>query len=1308
MQGPLGRGERARTSGRLRAAAIALVAASSVGVSPRAGAGEGQTNAVATSPRTTAETPEAMLVLARERASGAEPDAVAGLLLLGALREDVAPDAVPRAVRELVRSGGPLAVEAQGFEEWLRPSPFGTAWSGFASARVDVGPQSNGLVRAFQLTGPFPDRGGGLLRSEGPEANTRGFADVTADYSWGTMRVAPRRSLVESTTAQGLPLDLYVAPRADSCTYLASKVTLATKAPSVVLRVASTGAVRVLWDGTSVVHDEEVHARAVLDRLAVRVDASPGPHLLVVKVCSSPLADEGRVRARFTDDTGKPIAVEATSDLAGFSPRNAAPANAAARVETALERARRATESPDRAEALRSALVRTLAGADDLRSPRTPGLLDRVARDPAVTTDELATAGWLSAFGANRSGWLGLARERALREGDSSCAAFATRRLVEGHLERGALDTARATIEGDPLATAGDPEARVLRAKLTAPLGIPATSIAALEALSRIDGELGARTPIAVLRELANLASAKPELQLGYQRRLAQLTASARGAPLVVAAAVESAASLERTAALVVPHVANTDLLLSLGDGLLRLGRYAWAREVFYTAATLSPNRPEAWLGLANARDAVVADERARGVPPTDDPAFALAARQRAAELRRGDPTIKAELGFRRPMTSEPAVDAPDEVSAAQGELEDERYLASSATILARAKAAPARVGEVFDRVLHFQRVVTYHPDRRVSQLIHQAREIVVEPRTENERFERNIDAEGDRFELVLARVHRADGTIVEPEEQNAAGAYIKWPELRRGDVVEYAFRSWTSQPVGGRGDVPFYFIDYVGSTTTHPVLFNEVVVQLPKGASFGVDVVGGAPDATSDAIEGTTRTIRHTWTKPPVIADEPLAPNASETLPVVVGSTFESWDAFRAWYREAIRGMTEPDEQIRRLAADLTKGAKTERDKIAALFDFVADDIRYVNFVSGESWLPNRPQQCLARRQGDCDDKAILLIALLRSIGVEATPVLVQTRMTAMPRILSAKTAAAPLFDHGIAFLPGRDLSRGDGKQAAATKAKPATGDDVPGTWLDATSPQSRLGPLPSMDARARALFVEVGEARIRETPTSDPSDHGVRTRWDVTLAADGSARVVGNEDHDGDWAFEVRGTLTEPDARGQWVEQYLAARWLSSVELTGPVDFEPRDGTLRYEARAEGFARREGEELTLQPLARHAWTTQLAPLATRTLPVVLPAQFAPSHQERTIRVTIPAGYELAALPPGGEAKGGVFGRASVTFKAEPRGVVAIRSDLVFEQSTIAPSDYPAFRAWLQSVDALSRQSIRLAPKAARTAAKR
>ena len=43
---------------------------------------------------------------------------------------------------------------------------------------------------------------------------------------------------------------------------------------------------------------------------------------------------------------------------------------------------------------------------------------------------------------------------------------------------------------------------------------------------------------------------------------------------------------------------------------------------------------------------------------------------------------------------------------------------------------------EVFARQLHWVRAVTLHPDQRVSQLVQYAREIVIEPRTQQELFE--------------------------------------------------------------------------------------------------------------------------------------------------------------------------------------------------------------------------------------------------------------------------------------------------------------------------------------------------------------------------------------------------------------------------------------------------------------------------------------------------------------------------------------------------------------------------------------------
>jgi transglutaminase-like putative cysteine protease len=617
----------------------------------------------------------------------------------------------------------------------------------------------------------------------------------------------------------------------------------------------------------------------------------------------------------------------------------------------------------------------------------------------------------------------------------------------------------------------------------------------------------------------------------------------------------------------------------------------------------------------------------------------------------------------------------------------DNVYLVEPSVFLARKEKNPAKKGDVFDRQLHWMRAVTLHADRRVSQLIHYAREIVIEPRTQEELYE-SIPAESDETEILRARVHRAKGGVAFAEEQKSEGGRpsIRWPDLKTGDVVEVAIRTWTSGPVGRRGDPPFYFVDYAGSVATHPLLYNDVVVDSPTDHPIAVDVLHGRPDASTDENKNGRRVVRMIWNAPVNVPDEPLAPNSSEVLPTIVGSTFANWKDFRDWYQGAVEGFTEPDDQVRRLALSLTEGKTTRDEKVRAIFNFVADDIRYVNYVSGEWWLPNRPQQLLARRQGDCDDKAILLITLLRSLGIEATEVLVQTRYTAQPSILSAPHAAVPLFDHGIAYLPGQG--------------------GAPGQWLDATSPQSRMGPLPSMDARALALYATQGPPVIVNTPSASPSDHGVEGTWRVKLAASAAGELDATEKHVGDHAFVLRTSLGQKDARPQWVEQNLLAGWFPTVQVGKDVDFDANlpGGAARvhYRAHSDGLARREGNELVLPVAPTSTITSQLAPLLKRRLPVVLSPNTAPAHQTRVIHVEPPAGYDVVELPKGGEESGGEFGYARLDIQREPggRGVV-IQRTVVFDMSTIAVDKYEAWRAWLQRVDALLHRGIRFAPRA-------
>ncbi len=130
----------------------------------------------------------------------------------------------------------------------------------------------------------------------------------------------------------------------------------------------------------------------------------------------------------------------------------------------------------------------------------------------------------------------------------------------------------------------------------------------------------------------------------------------------------------------------------------------------------------------------------------------------------------------------------------------------------------------------------------------------------------------------------------------------IRWPELEAGDTVEVAVRQWTSTAVGGRGDAPFYFMDYAGSAASHPLLYNEVIVETLPGHPLYVDVLNDklAPykRIEKDDKERGVHVLQLVWDKPLTRRRKsrsrrtpPRSRRSSSARP------FKTWADFRKWY---------------------------------------------------------------------------------------------------------------------------------------------------------------------------------------------------------------------------------------------------------------------------------------------------------------------------------------------------------------------------------------------------------------------------
>ncbi len=149
--------------------------------------------------------------------------------------------------------------------------------------------------------------------------------------------------------------------------------------------------------------------------------------------------------------------------------------------------------------------------------------------------------------------------------------------------------------------------------------------------------------------------------------------------------------------------------------------------------------------------------------------------------------------------------------------------------------------------------------------------------------------------------------------------------------------------------------------------------------------------------------------------ASDGNAPSWYDPVPRVSISDINSWDEVVAWalplYRNA--PLTKSEKE---LVAALIEGSATQEQRILAALRFVQEQIRYLGLEMGESsHKPSLPGEVLDRRYGDCKDKTRLLISLLREMGIEAYPALVNTASgDNLPQALPTLRA----FNHVIALV--------------------------------------------------------------------------------------------------------------------------------------------------------------------------------------------------------------------------------------------------------------------------------------------------
>ena len=237
--------------------------------------------------------------------------------------------------------------------------------------------------------------------------------------------------------------------------------------------------------------------------------------------------------------------------------------------------------------------------------------------------------------------------------------------------------------------------------------------------------------------------------------------------------------------------------------------------------------------------------------------------------------------------------------------------------------------------------------------------------------------------------------------------AHMIVPDVRVGDVVDTAFSIIGANPV---------LQDSLSLTPrlqwSSPVIETRVEIRIPEGRAVSLRPFGRLPK-TQDTIANGVRTLR--W----VARDASPWRHESDTPPWHVGfasvqvADTVGWDAVAGLFSGFYAPPERLPETLEAAAVGIMEAEPTAAGRTAAGLRFVQGALRYHSVGVGDGGFRPRPVETIwETRYGDCKDASRLLVAVLRRMGVEAVPALVNTRVGPD---LEHEPPNATAFDHCI-----------------------------------------------------------------------------------------------------------------------------------------------------------------------------------------------------------------------------------------------------------------------------------------------------
>lgn len=288
--------------------------------------------------------------------------------------------------------------------------------------------------------------------------------------------------------------------------------------------------------------------------------------------------------------------------------------------------------------------------------------------------------------------------------------------------------------------------------------------------------------------------------------------------------------------------------------------------------------------------------------------------------------------------------------------------------------------------------------------------------------------------------------------------------------------------------------------------------------------------------------------------------------VPDVQITTFTDWKQVAQWYAHLQGERMVVDDNVRKRASEIAKGATTPEEKARRLYDFVARNIRYVSLSFGIGrYQPHAASEVLQNGYGDCKDKHTLLAAMLKAEGIQSYPVLIHHA-----RKVDADVPSPAQFDHVI------------------TAARLGSGL----TWLDTTTEVAPYGLiLPQLRNKQAVLASDSPDGGLQRTPADSPVKNFTRFNVEGKFSEFGALDARLEFTAQGDRDYPLRAAFRQvPQNRWKDYVGMLTSSWglpgeVDDVQLD-PIEDTSKPFHLRYHLKQDRYFQVPSASANFRPI--------------------------------------------------------------------------------------------------------------------------